>query len=282
MTDPADYELLKRHDEGGDERQGGPGRVWAVLAAVLVAGAIIGAYLFFRGGDEEAAPATAATPAAEEPAESAGPLGGEPMPGDVPPLDESDPFVRELIRHLSEHPQVAAWLATDNLVRNFTVSVTNIANGRTPSPHLAVLRPKGQFQVEGAPEDLRIDPRSYERYNQLAEAVDSVSASGTAEIYATLKPRIEEAHRELGGQGSFDQTLERAILTLLRTPLPEEPVRVQPTGIGYGFADPKLEQLTGAQKQLVRMGPRNARIVKDKLREIALELGIPESRLPAG
>ena len=34
-------------------------------------------------------------------------------------------------------------------------------------------------------------------------------------------------------------------------------------------------------QQLLRMGPRNVLIVKDRLREIAGQLGIPAERLPA-
>ena len=281
MQDPADYEFQKgREADHEPEPDGGPPRRWALVAAALVAAALVAAYFFFRAGAPEQVPASVGPPAADEAGEPARPLGGEPMPGDVPPLEESDAFVRDLIRHLSSHPKLAAWLATDGLIRNFTVAVTNVADGRTPAPHLTVLRPAADFRPGGTLEEPILDPRSYERYNELAEAADSVNASGTAEIYATLKPRIEEAHRELGGQGSFDGTLERAIVHLLETPIPEGPVRLREVGIGYGFADRRLESLSGAQKQLIRMGPRNARLVQEKLREIAVELGISPSRLP--
>jgi hypothetical protein len=42
----------------------------------------------------------------------------------------------------------------------------------------------------------------------------------------------------------------------------------------YGFADPKLESLTAAEKQLLRTGPGNTRVVQAKLREIARALGL--------
>jgi len=42
-----------------------------------------------------------------------------------------------------------------------------------------------------------------------------------------------------------------------------------------------LEGLTAAQKQLLRTGPRNVRIIQSSLRQIALALGIPPERLPA-
>jgi len=54
----------------------------------------------------------------------------------------------------------------------------------------------------------------------------------------------------------------------------------EPT-IGYAYADQRLESLTPAQKQLLRTGPRNVRIIQTSLRQIALALGIPPERLPA-
>ena len=280
MQDPADYELNTGREHAPDVHpDDGPPRKWIAAVVVLLVAALVGGYFLFRPRHQPA-PAAANAGGAQEGAEPVAPLGGEPMPGDVPPLEESDPFVRELLRHLSNHPKVAAWLATDGLIRNFTVVVTNISEGRTPSGHLKVLGPATGFSVLSEGGTLRVDPRSYERYNDLAAAVESVNPSGTAEIYATLKPRIEDAHRELGSRGSFDAHLERAIVQLLQTPVPQEPVELRPVGIGYGYADPKLESLTGAQKQLLRMGPRNAQIVKDSLRDIARELGIPASRLP--
>jgi hypothetical protein len=79
----------------------------------------------------------------------------------------------------------------------------------------------------------------------------------------------------------FDRTLERAIVMLLRAPVLQGDVALNPQGGVFSFEDPRVEQLTAAQKQLVRMGPRNARIIKDRLRAIALALGIPAERLPA-
>ena len=77
-------------------------------------------------------------------------------------------------------------------------------------------------------------------------------------LYATLKPRIEEAYRELGyPDASFDAALERAIVSLLETPVRSRPTRLRLQGIGYAFADPHDEALTGAQKQLLRMDRKN-------------------------
>lgn len=201
---------------------------------------------------------------------------------DLPPLDESDALIRMLVGRLSSHPQVAAWLTTDELIRNMTVVVANIAEGQTPSKHLRVVRPVGAFAVRQSSAGPAIDPASYRRYDNLAGAVDSLDARGVARFFATVKPRIDEAYAELGMEDAdFRRVLERAIVMLLRTPIVEGDVKLRATSVSYTFADPSLEGLTRAQRQFLRMGPRNMRIVKGKLREVAQFLGIPESALPA-
>ena len=197
------------------------------------------------------------------------------------PLDQSDTLVRTLVGALSSQPAVAAWLTTNGLIRNFTVAVTNVANGDTPAKHLKPLRPAGAFSTKAARGTTWIDPASYSRYDGIAAAVDSVDARGAARLYATLKPRIEDAYKDLiGPDAQFDRTLERAIVQLLRTPVVDRDVELRTDKVSYAYADPALEGLTYAQRQLLRMGPRNVRIVKAKLRAIAGFLGIPDALLP--
>ena len=253
-----------------------------IVSAVLIVAAAIAAYVVFGRRHATTPSVTLKNELVKAPQQQAQPLGGEAAPIDLPPLDASDAVVRDLVKQLSAHPRVAAWLATDGLIRNFTVVVANVAEGRTPARHLGVLRPPSAFRVIERGGEMSIDPRSYERYDGLAAAAASLDPQGSARLYATLKPRIEEAYRELGVPDTpFDRTLERAIVMLLRTPVGDGPLRVEPRGIGYAFAAPEAEALTQAQKQLLRTGSRNARIIQASLRDIALALGIPAERLPA-
>ena len=273
MPNILDYELRKTPDEPPPPRRSVG--FW-VLAALLIGAAAVAAFIVF--GRRPSAPAPAAE-RARTPPPAIQPLGGDAASIALPPLDESDALVRELVKKISSHPRVAAWLATDDLIRSFTIGVTNVAEGKTPARQLPMLRPSSGFRILERGDDLIIDPRSYERYDTLAAAAASMDPDGSARLYATLKPRIEEASRELG-DSPFDRTLERAIVLLLSTPVVDGPIRVEPRGLGYGFADPKLEALTGGQKQLLRTGPRNVRMFQSSLRAIALALGIPAERLP--
>lgn len=279
MNDAPDFEL--HSTTSGPDLSTPPQNhtgVWVAVAALLIALCAAGYFAFFwrRTPPAQTAAPKAATPVSESPA-----LGGTGEPMTLPPLDESDTLVRTLVQRLTESPAVMAWLPTNGLVRNFTVVVANIAEGPTPAKHLKVLRPSASFRIVSRNGGTFVDPRSYDRYTTIADAMASVNPAAAARLYATLKPRIEDAHHDLGSADSFDRTLERAIVALLATPAIDGSERLRPKGIGYGYTDERLESLTPAQKQLLRMGPRNVRVVKAKLREIAIALGIPPSHLPA-
>jgi hypothetical protein len=278
VAEVQDYELLKPADE--PELAPPPGRqawLWLVIAALLIATA---AAIYMVAGRKRSETAAAAVPRSAAPPAAIKPLGGEAAAIDVPPLDQSDPLVRELVKQIASHPRLAAWLATDGLIRGVTVGIENVARGSTPAARFPVLRPASGFETIARDGAVRISPRSYQRYDDLGDAFASIDPAGAARLYATLKPRIEEAYRDLGYPDTpFDRTLERAIVLLLHTPESDGGARLEPKGIGYGYADPALEGLTAAQKQLLRTGPRNVRLIQSSLRQIASALGIPAERL---
>jgi hypothetical protein len=282
MNDAADIELQKEPPLSMPPPAPRPSYT-PLIAGLVVVALVVGAFVYLQR-DTAPSSTTAGSIATDTSVPPAAPLGVDVEPIEVPPLDESDEVVRQLVRALSSHPSVAAWLATDGLIRNFTVVVENIAAGRTPSRQLRVLKPSQPFATVDAGNgtgDVVIDPRSYNRYNDLAAAVASVNPKGAATLYSTLKPRIEEAYRELGETGSFDRELEAAIVQLLDTPVVGGEVALLPRGGLYAYNDLRIERLTPAQKQLVRMGARNIQVVQRTLRQIALALGIPPERLPA-
>jgi hypothetical protein len=273
MADLADLELDK--SLGTPEPDRGAYRLRLVLIGLVLVGLVGAAWLLlWRRPAPSASDVRVHTEQQVVPSQA----GREAEPGmaiDLAPLAETDPIVRQLVGQLSSHPRVAAWLTTDQLIRNFTVVTVNIASGRTPARQLTRIRPTGAFVARESGGALTIDPRSYQRYDDYADAVASLDAVGTARLYATLKPRIEDAHRELGlGEESFDQTLERAFIELLNTPVVDGPVTLASRTVSYEFGDARLESLSGAQRQFLRMGPRNVRLIQDKLRELAPLLGM--------
>ena len=276
MTDElADVHLLKEPDHRGSLAP----RSWrflGILGVVTLLAVALGAgYWYLRR--------TRSQPAAAQ-AQSADSLKIRREPAELiqlPPLAETDPLVRQLVGALSSHPAIAAWLTTDRLIDNFVVVTSKIAGGQTPVADLKAIGPVAPLRTRTSHGVIYLDSASYRRYDRYAQAFSALDAGGTARVYETLKPRIIEAERNFGGSEPFDAQLERAIVELLEVPVVEGEVALKSRGgTGYAFADPRLEELSPAQKQLLRMGPDNVRLIQAKLREIAPYLQIPESRLP--
>jgi hypothetical protein len=244
--------------------------LWA--AAIVAAIAVVGGIWYLTSPRQPSSPAAVTVPAAPQetlPERPEAPL-VQAADIDLPPLAQTDAVVRELVARLSSHPTIAAWLATQGLITNFTVATLNIADGRTPAQFLRPIAPRGRFLTTSAGRELFVDPRSYDRYNPHADAIAALDSVGTASVYLTLKPRISDAYRDLGyPDGDFDRVLERAIGVLLQTPTLDGNVAIDPAGATYAYSDPKLESLSPAQKQLLRMGPRNGQIIRGKLEEIS-------------
>ncbi|HEY0873141.1 MAG TPA: DUF3014 domain-containing protein [Vicinamibacterales bacterium] len=251
---------------------------WIPILGIIVLVIALGAVWYYFQQESDLDTAAGQRPAVPAPGEG---RIAEPQPVDLPPLDESDAFVRDMVGQLSQHPVVMSLLATDGLIRTFAVSMMNIADGDTPSRHLNTIKPERTFAVRKQRTQTVISPESYARYDTHAAAISGLDAAGVAKAYNTLKPRIQEALREVrGSNADIDRTMERAIVQLLSAPVVEGDVVVVQDIVGYSYADPTLASLSRAQQQLVRMGPENTRRVQQKLREVAAQLGIDPSSLP--
>jgi hypothetical protein len=243
------------------------------LGAVVAIGLLGVLYLVFR---QPVKPTPSPTPVALA---TAAPL-PEPSPSPtvaLPSLDESDAFVRQVAAALSAHPELARWLARTALVRTLTVVVMNVAEGESPRPHLDFLAPKQRFKAARRPGRLIApDPAGFAGYDVFGDVVASVDAAAAAGAYRTLSPLFEAAYGELGHpEGGFERVLDQAVRALLAVPVLRSDVELVPHAIGFRYADPRLEGLTAAQKQFLRIGPRNVRLVQGKLRELQAALAAP-------
>ena len=193
----------------------------------------------------------------------------------LPLLDDSDPMVRDGFVSFTRHEGANAWLSPSDLVRRFVVVVHNVSLGRIARDSAAVAAPAAPFIPKQTGEErYEMDPASYERYNLLADVVASMDARRAAGFYRLLRPLLQEAYQELGygADESFDDALARALERVLAAPLLEAPIPLVRPTVRYEFADPALEASSALRKQLIRMGPRNVRLLQRKARELLVEL----------
>lgn len=256
-------------------------RYWIVVLAVLIA--VIAGVMFFSAPDEapEERPVdlrpTPAEPEPEpEPLPEPEPIAmpepepePEPEPIELPDLDTSDAFVREQAEVLSSDGSLSWLLATEELVRKFTVMVENMAEGDMPRDPVAFLAPRESFSVVKRDGRTLLNPEGYDRYDRVTNVVATVEASQAVAFLHLIEPLMGDAYAELGVQEpEIDDRIVAAIDVLLATPEVSGPIELTQPSVMYEFADPQLEALAPAQKQLLRMGPENGARLRAKLEEI--------------
>jgi hypothetical protein len=199
----------------------------------------------------------------------------------LPALKDSDEWLREKAKGLSTNARLAEWLKINDLIRRITAAVDNIAEGMSPRKHLKFLGPNKPLTVIRKQETFFLNIQSYRRYDLVADVFASLDAGGLVRIFQDVKPLFQEEYKELGYPSQdFQETLIRAINELLGTPIVEGDIEVEQGVASYYMTDEDLEELSDAQQHLLRMGPQNTRKIQKKLREIAVELGVPENQLP--
>jgi hypothetical protein len=214
--------------------------------------------------------------AAPEPRPAAGETKPAPQPVEpieLPSLDASDELVARLVAGLSSNPRLAAMLAGEDLVRRFVTAIVNISEGESARSQIEVLEPSDPFTVRRVGGDLVPSMRSYSRYDAVANVVSSLDTAGTVRLYRQLEPLIDEAFADLGFPGrDFDEMLVAALDHLIATPVAGDDLELVADVDVYSYADPKLEALSPAQKQLLRTGSENMGKIQAKLRELRREL----------
>jgi hypothetical protein len=190
----------------------------------------------------------------------------------VPPLDDSDPYVR--MQLIAGSPKVGDWLKRDDLVRRFAVVMDNAAVGDVPRRQLAFLAPAGLFPViESSDDRFVMDPKGYARYDKFVDVFTSVPPEDAAALLTSLAPLLSQALGEIGEPAEEPlATLKDAIAMMLATPELDRPAELMQPKVLYKFVDPTLEALPPLQKQLIRMGPDHVRQIKAYLRKVEAAL----------
>jgi len=237
-------------------------------------------------GDEAASRrAAAAEPQPRPPAEPEAPTRAArdaPEPAPLPALAESDAAVREEAAGLSDAPSWSRWLGAPDLLERFVLSAVQVSEGTSPRKPLAPLAPAQPFRVRTDDDGrVTIHPASHARYDALAGAIAGIDAEAAAALYRRFEPLVDAVHARLGAPDTpLRDVLAQAAAEILATPrVVGEPALVFHVN-HWRYADPALEGLSPVQKLVLRTGPGNARRIREKVREIALALGIPSRSLP--
>jgi hypothetical protein len=242
------------------------------IFAVLVVVAVIVYLVWLRPDEPEPEPVVVEQPATPTPAPEPTPTLAERLSERLAgvTLKTSDAVVRELVEGLSSNPKLAAWLANEDLIRRFTATVDNIADGTSPRDHVDFLRPSSPFRAVSKRGKFYVHSSSYKRYDLPVEIFSSLDTEDAVTLYRELRPLIDEAYREISPPGRvFHNRLMIAIDHLLAVRPPSGELELEERTVAtFKYADTELEELSDAQRHLLRMGPGNVRKVQAKLREL--------------
>ena len=191
----------------------------------------------------------------------------------LPDLLSSDDFVRKVLIKLS--PGLAQWLGTDQLIRRYMLIANDFSQGIRISKHMSFLRFDEPLTVAQGENGLYIAPKSFQRYNNLALSIQAINARSAVTIYKKLRPLLLQVFDEFNypREISLESIIKKAAGEIIATPVLEGQVGVVRPSLYYKFADPTLETLNSVQKQMIRMGSGNAKIIQSKCRELLVELG---------
>lgn len=251
-----------------------------ILAVIVVVAVLIIGWALWPSGESpepavepvEAPPTPTLTrpEPLDAPPETA-PVAVEPSEPEVvlPPLEDSDAFVRERIEPMD---LPSPWVEQGDYVRRLAVLAENASRGTYPRRQLAFLAPSGAFKVVERGEEVFIDPASYDRYDTYVEELESVDPARLAGLLEAVNPLVEAALSEIGVQAPPGQVFAAAVKEVLAVPVLEGQIELIQPNVMYHYADPELESLSPLKKQVLRMGPDNVRRLQDYLRRVAAEL----------
>ena len=254
--------------------------IWPVLIVILVA-AVGGIAYYLHTQRTEPPPVAAVQPAPEAPApapQSHYPIEEEPAAAPTPPkplpaLDESDAEAQASLGGVFSQQTLVDLFQLKGIIRRIVATIDNLPRDKVAGRLLAVKPVPGHFAVDGAEGSRSIGAENYARYTPYVHAAQVVDAKKLVSVYVHLYPLFQQAYVSLGyPDGYFNDRLVQVIDNLLAAPAPAAPVRLDQPNVLFTYADPELEALSAGQKMLVRMGPANEAIVKDKLRQIRVEV----------
>ena len=193
----------------------------------------------------------------------------------LPELQNSDAEFKQDVLAISGSAQLKQGLFKEKIINKAIASVNDMAQGmRPPAKVLRELKLSKPFLVIPRGDKIYVSPKSYQRYDQLAHAINEIDSQAAVALYKKYLPLFDLVFKEFSYPKSYQvlDIFKAAVGKVLQAPIVTGRIEVVHPSVHYKFADPKLEKLSALDKQMLRMGPDNTRLIQNKLREIVQEL----------
>ena len=204
----------------------------------------------------------------------------QPLPP-LPSFDKANDFISQQLglenwQTLNISPQNFPALNKDFLLQRSVAFLDGLAKGALLYKLMPFARPRQAFIADKQGQTLSMGTANFSRYDAFTQGIVAIDSQQAAAFFHWTRPLLETAYSELGYPGeNLGGGLIAAIDTLLATPIIEGPIALKRESVLYQYADPRIEALPGAQKQLIRMGTKNGTLLKSWLRELRSALLAP-------
>ena len=261
---------------------------WGAISAAQ-AGIIVVLLLVIAGGvvlltgiwppAEEPAPTVTAPPPPpppapvvadiEEPAPPPPPPPPEVIREPLPRLEESDDAVRDAVGDIPLGTTGQQYVIPGNIIERSASLIYLMAQGDVPYKLLPVSRPKAAFPISDDGTQVVTDPAGFERYDAMTQWLQGLDLAALLSSLESFIPLFREAWSYYGEDpAAFDMAIVTMLDLVIATPeINLSEARLIRREAVWIFEDPAIEGLSPIQKQVLRMGPANAEIVKAKAAE---------------
>ena len=252
-----------------------------VVLLLVIAGGVVLLTGIWPPKGEPAPTATAPPPelppspimtAIEEPAPESSeppPPPPEPVEDPLPRLEESDDAVRDAVGDIPLGTAGQQYLIPGNIIERSASLIYLMAQGDVPYKLLPVSRPKAAFPIRDDGTQVVTDPAGFERYDALTQWLQSLDLESLLSSLEWFIPLFKEAWSYYGEDpAAFDMAVVITLDLVIATPeIDLSEARLIRKEAVWIFEDPAIEGLAPIQKQVLRMGPENAKILKAKAAE---------------
>ncbi|MBT6353145.1 MAG: DUF3014 domain-containing protein [Halieaceae bacterium] len=213
---------------------------------------------------EPAIAAEPQAPAEETLLESPEPLPSEPMSPALPTLDESDNVVRDALAAIPLGTPGQQYLLSSNIVERTSSALYLMAQGDVPYKMIPIARPTTPFPISDNGLWVSADPLGFARYDSLSNWLRQIDVTAIFEALEWLIPLFREAWSFYGETpDAFDGAIINTLDSIIATPEVDlTEARLIRKEAVWIYEDPAIEALSPLQKQILRMGPDNALVVK--------------------
>jgi hypothetical protein len=191
----------------------------------------------------------------------------------LPALAVSDTAMRNALSKLIGEKTFLQYFYPGEIIKRLVVSIDNLPRENVSVQMMPIKPVGGQFWVKENGQTVYLDESNFKRYTPYVEFIQQLDTPKLVGMYRYFYPLFQEAYQGLGyPNGYFNDRLIAVIDYMINSPEVTEPVQLVQKHVQYQFADPDQEKMSAGQKLLVRIGHDNARKLKEKLREIRVEL----------